>query len=249
MINPDVVNPVMVEYAADLLRNRTGLHLETPIAEFIGTDPTPVRLTEAALAITKRDILLPYISALLVDPSGTAFDSKPAFMLVAEDEQGQIEGLHALTLALGPKWDVRLHAWMEGRRFTEDPHTHDNPFGSVVIVGSFADEVLIRAGPGEIGRPYVEWLHGQADPLGKVALRSFESRFFEPGEYHTMPGTLIHSAKVNPRGISATVVVRHFSGIPGSDFTSGPPTITSPHIQVVNGLDTLRRVRAALKDM
>jgi hypothetical protein len=211
-------NPHNVMYAAGLLRTRPELNLETPIATFIGDNPTPGRLSEAALAVAQPDILLPYLDALLHDASGTTFAENQAFMLVSDDRQGgQIESLHALTIAKGDQWDARVHVWMEGRRLTEDLHTHRSAFGSVILAGA-------------------------------VALRPVRHRTFTAGQNHTMPHTMIHSAQVNPKGLTATVVVRHRRDTTSHGYTDGPRTTTFPRVERVDGLDTLRRLRTTLSD-
>ena len=233
-------NPNNIAHATALLESRPDLGFEAPIAEFIGDDPTPGRLTEAALAVAKPHILTPFIDAVLYDPSGTTFDDNPPFMLVSDDHDGcgQVESLHALTIAKGPDWDARLHVWREGRRLTEDLHTHRSAFG---------DEVFVQARHGE-GVPMLQWRYDQLEPLGEVAMRSVRLRTFTAGQYHTMPHTMVHSAQVNPRGLSATVVVRRQRDTTSYGYTLGPRTTTFPRVVPVDGLDTLRRLRATLQD-
>lgn len=241
-------NPSNIAHATELLQTRPDLSLEEPIATFIGDDPTPGQLTEAALAVAQPDVFLPYLDAVLHDPSGTTFADNPAFMLVAEDrEGGEVESLHALTIAKGDQWDARVHVWMEGRRLTEDLHTHRSAFGSVILAGAFRDEVFARAKPGE-GKPMVEWRYDQLEPLGRVAMRSVKQRTFTTKQHHTMPHTLVHSAQVRPEGLSATVVVRRLRDSTSYGYTDGPRTTTFPRVTPVDGVDTLRRLRATLYD-
>jgi hypothetical protein len=249
-INVLMPNPRNTAFAAELLENRPDfLSLEDPLASFIGDDPSPSRLTSAALALANPRILSPYVDTLLCDPSGTTFGDTPAFMLVSKDrEGGEVESLHALTIARGNQWDARLHVWNEGRRLTEDLHTHRSAFGSVILAGAFRDEVFIRAKPGE-GAKMLEWRYDQIEPLGEVAMRSMRQRTFAAGEFHTMPHTLIHSAQVKPKGLSATVVVRRQRDSTSHGFTAGPRTTTFPTVVPVDGAETLRRLRSTLQDV
>lgn len=237
-----------IAYASELLQTRPDLEFESPISAFIGDNPTPMRLTEAALAIAQSGVLPAYIDAVVQDPTGTTFEENPPFMLVSDDRKGGcVESLHALTIAKGDQWDARLHVWMEGRRLTEDLHTHRSAFGSVVLAGAFGDEVFVRTKPGE-GTPMVEWRYDQLEPLGEVAMRSLRHRRFTAGQHHTMPHTMIHSAQVRPEGLSATVVVRRLRDHTSFGYTDGPRAVTFPRIEQVDGADTLRRLRTALDD-
>jgi len=167
---------------------------------------------------------------------------------VSDDRQGgQVKSLHALTIAKGPQWDARLHVWMPGERLTEDLHTHRSAFGSVILAGAFKDEVFARSKPGE-GKRMVEWRYDRLEPLGEVAMRSVCQRVFTVGQHHTMPHTMVHSAQVRPDGLSSTVVVRRLRDSTSYGYTDGPRTVTFPRVEQVDGLDTLRRLRAVLSD-
>lgn len=237
-----------IAQASELLQTRPDLGFESPISTFIGDDPTPTRLTEAALAIAQSGVLYGYIDAVIHDPTGTTFEENPAFMLVSDDREGGcIESLHALTIAKGDQWDARLHVWIKGKPLTEDLHTHRSAFGSVVLAGAFRDEVFAKAKPGE-GKLMTKWRYDQLDPVGEVAMRALRQRSFTVGQHHTMPHTMIHSAQVRPEDLSATVVVRRLRDSTSYGYTDGPRAVTFPRVEKVDGVDTLRRLRAVLGD-
>lgn len=241
-------NITEIKRATSLLVARPDLSVVDPLDEFLGEEPTPDKLTEAALALRQPDVLLPIISALIEDPTGTELEATPARMIVNFDADGnRVESLHAVPLAQGNGWSSRLHVWHEGQNLTEDNHTHTADFGSAVLVGSFIDQVLTPAPFGEGHRMFRYINDGRTEPVGEVTLRPNESRIIPAGSFHTMDHRAIHTANVTPDGITATLVVRRARTDSGMAFTEGQRMGSPPWMERVDAKETLTRLRTALK--